>query len=390
MPQIMIIGRFWAEEGHVFFARAWDMPPAQALFTPFGGYLNLLANAAPLLARWILPLPFAPYLTIAIALLVQLCPPLLLLTARDAWLQPRHIRLAALLLVLLVPASEEIWLQTLHCQFELTLCCAIILSLDITPGKIALLRLGLLALAPLCGPTAIALVPLFMLRTIIDRSRGRAIQTATLCLAAAIQLLLFFRAVPGRGYSFNPFLLLCVLTVRHLETPFLGVLHAEMVAAAIHARLAAGYIPRRATVLPILAFGALAVTTLWHRHARAARWLYGAAALIAAASYFGAIGGASALIDARIGERYTFVPQALLGLTLLALAATTQRWTARTSWFAVVWLLTVGAWEFVHPWPLISDGPAWRKEVALWRADPAHALQIWPAGWSVKLDPKRQ
>ena len=390
MPRIIIVGRFWAEEGGVFFRHAWDMPPLQALFASYGGYLNLLANASPLLARWIVPLSLAPYLTITIALLVQLCPPLLLLTARDAWLQPRHVRLAALLLVLTVPACEEIWLQTLHCQFELTLCCAIILSLDVTGGRIGLLRLGLLFLAPLCGPTAIALIPLFLLRTLAERSRGRAVQTTTLALAAAVQLLFFFHAVPGRGYGFNPVVLLCVLTVRHLETPFLGVSHAEIVAAAIRARLAAGFIPRRATVLPVVAFGALALSTLWHREARAARWLCCAAALIAAATYFGAIGGASTLIDARVGERYTFVPQALLALSLLALAATTRRWTARASGFAIVWLLAVGVAEYGHTWPFVSDGPAWRGEVALWRADPSHALKIWPAGWSVTLNPARK
>ena len=390
MPQIILVGRFWAEEGEVFFRRAWDMPPAQALFTPFGGYLNLLATASPLLARWTLPLAFAPYLTILIALLVQLCPPLLLLTARDAWLQPRHIRLAALLLILLIPASEEIWLQTLHCQFELTLCCAIILSLDVTTGKIAIARLGFLALAPLCGPTAIALVPLFILRTILDRSRARAIQTATLALGAAIQLLLFFHAVPGRGYTLNPVVLLCVLTVRHIELPFLGIPHADIVAALIRARRAAGYIPKRATLLPIIVFGTLAIATLWHRNARPARWLLCAAILIAAASYFGALGGAATLIETRTGARYSFVPQALFVLSLLALAANTSRWTARISWSLIAWLLVVGGWEYAHPWRSISKGPAWRKEVALWHADPSHALEIWPNGWSVTLDPKRQ
>ena len=389
MPQIIIAGRFWAEEGEVFFRRAWDLPPSRALFASFGGYLNLVANAAPLLARWTLPLALAPYLTIAVGLLFQLCPPLLLLTARDSWLQTRHVRVAALLLVLLVPAAEEIWLQTLHCQFELTLCCAIILALDVTAGKIALLRLGFLALAPLCGPTAIALLPLFVLRAIIDRSRGRAIQTAILGAGAAIQLLLFFHAVRTRGYVLNPVVLLCVFTVRHLELPFLGAEHAEIAATLIRARRNAGYIPKQATLLPIAAFGALATTVLWHRGARPALWLLCAGVIIAGASYFGAIGGAFTLIDARTGARYSFAPQALFSLTLLALAATTQHWTARLSWLAVVWLLVVGAWEYTQPWPPIDHGPAWRSEVALWRADPTHALKIWPRGWSVMLAPQR-
>ena len=389
VPQITLKSRFWAEEGLIAFRNAWTLDPAQALFTPFAGYLNIAVNASTLFARWLLPLSLAPYGTIFISLIIQLCPMLLLLTARDAWLQPARTRAAAVLLLLLVPGCDEIWLTTVNSHFELALCCAIILTLDIATGWAAIFHLSLLALAPLCGPIAVALVPLFLLRAIMERRSGRAIQAAVLGTAAAVQLLLFFHALPGRGYTLDPLILLCVLTVRHLEVPFFGMAHADMVATALRARLAAGYIPKQATLLPVLTFGMLAAATLWQRHARPARWFLCAAAIVATASYFGAVGGAATLIDARNSGRYTFVPQALFSLTLLALAATSQGWTARASWPAVVWLLVVGSWEYAHPWPLISDGPAWREEVALWRADPTHALKIWPGGWSITLAPHR-
>src|SRR3978361_639414 len=70
MPEIVIKGRFWAEEGRYFYHDAWVMPPLQALLAPVGGYLNIVANASTLAARWLLPLRLAPYLTIAAALAV--------------------------------------------------------------------------------------------------------------------------------------------------------------------------------------------------------------------------------------------------------------------------------------------------------------------------------
>ena len=112
-------------------SHAWNMPPLQALLTPFGGYLNIFATGGTLAARWLVPLGDAPYVTIAIALLVQLVTPAILLGARDAWLGPPLVRLVACLLVVTVPASEEIWLQTLHCQFQLALAAAVIMALDI-------------------------------------------------------------------------------------------------------------------------------------------------------------------------------------------------------------------------------------------------------------------
>ena len=52
MPMIVVDGRLWAEEGNHFFESAWCMAPGSALFVSFGGYLNLVANAASVAARW--------------------------------------------------------------------------------------------------------------------------------------------------------------------------------------------------------------------------------------------------------------------------------------------------------------------------------------------------
>ncbi len=387
MPQIILKGRFWAEEGRFFFHNAWVLPPGQALLEPVGGYLNLVANGATLAARWLMPLRLAPYMTITVALLIQLLPPLLILTARDGWLRGPLTRISGVLLLLLVPASEEIWLQTLHCQFELTLCCGIILVLEPEAGLLGLLRLAILLLAPLCGPGAIALIPLFLLRLAGDRNAARLLQVVVLCLAAALQISLFLRSTPGRGFSLDPAVLLCIMTVRHLALPFLGGARAEGIAAAIRARLASGHTPHVATILPILVGGMLALMVAARPAPRPAFWLLAAALLIAVLSYFGAIGQATSLIDVRLGERYAFVPEALFSLALLALTVTTWRPLALLGWIAIAWQLTIGAQQFAHPWTLTSDGSAWRPQVAGWRLHPGQPLNLWPDGWTVTLEP---
>jgi len=394
MPEIVLKGRFWAEEGRFFFHDALVMSPLQALLAPIGGYLNLVANASTLAARWLMPLRLAPYFTIVVALAFQLLPPLLLLTARDAWLQRLRIRLSGLLLLLLVPASEEIWLQTLHCQFELTLSCAIILALETASGRIlssgrSLGQAAILLLAPLCGPGAIVLVPLFLARAVLDRSLSRLIQAFVLSAGSAVQLLLFFQAVPGRGYKLEPVILLCVFAIRHLAVPFLGLPHAETVASAVQARLASGHLPWLAVLLPLLVFVPFSIATLCESRARPAFWLLAAGGLTAMASYFGAIGGTAALIDVRFGERYVFVPQALFGLAALAFAATGSARLASIAWAAVLWLIVVGATDFFWTWPLVSDGPSWRAEISKWQHDPTHPVKIWPNGWTMTLEAPR-
>jgi hypothetical protein len=381
MPNILLEGRFWAEEGNIFYHNAWVMPPLRALFNSFGGYLNLAANGATLAARWLLPVRLAPYLTITIALLVQLCPAALLLTARDAWLRPVPMRWAACLLVLFVPAVEEVWLQTLHCQFHLALCAGILLALEPRAGRAAWFGLALLLLAPLCGPGAIALLPLFALRTMLERTRPRLLQTLALGFGSTLQLALFFHSEHARGYSLQPVMLLNIITVRHIWLPILGVARADAMAPRLRAEVARGLVPHISTVLPFVVFLPWLAATLWRRRRHAAFWFLAAGGLLACASYFGALGGALPLIDARAGGRYIFVPQAMFSLSLLCLAATAERWTRRIAWLLVAWVLVLGGIEYVQPWPFIANGPPWRHEVAMWQADPSYRPHVWPEYW---------
>ena len=50
LPQVLIKGRFWAEEGAVYFINARTLPWLDALFAVHTGYLNLAASFATLLA----------------------------------------------------------------------------------------------------------------------------------------------------------------------------------------------------------------------------------------------------------------------------------------------------------------------------------------------------
>lgn len=116
LPGILIHGRFWAEEGSPIFQYAWTMPWYNVLTLSYGGYLSIVPNLAGLLARHLVPLAYAPYVTITIALLIQLCPAILLATARDEWLSGRIRLITALLLLATPPATEEVWLATIPRQ----------------------------------------------------------------------------------------------------------------------------------------------------------------------------------------------------------------------------------------------------------------------------------
>ena len=51
LPEVLLKGRFWAEEGSVYFVDAWRKPFFDALVTAYpADYWNLTASAATLVA----------------------------------------------------------------------------------------------------------------------------------------------------------------------------------------------------------------------------------------------------------------------------------------------------------------------------------------------------
>ncbi len=223
LPVLVEQGRFWAEEGTLYFRNAWTLPWWQAALRPENGYLNLFANLAGILARWCVPLQDAPRLTTGLALLAQDLPILLLITARDRWLRPAPIVLAAVLLVAMPPLCNEVWLNTANSQFHVALAVALCLALEAPAGWSGRARGVLLVLAPLCGPISVVLVPVAVLRAVWERRRARVLQAACLLAGAAPQLTCMVLApLHERGKFVGPTIMACIFAAKHLAVPFLG------------------------------------------------------------------------------------------------------------------------------------------------------------------------
>jgi hypothetical protein len=385
LPGPLIHGRLWAEEGSKFYQNAATLPWHQALLAPWGGYLNLVANAAPILARHMVRLEYVPWISTGIALAFQCCPAVVLAFSRDPWLASPLVRLTALLLVVTAPVTQEVYLQSLHSQFHLTLSCALILALEVPSGWLAPFYGAVLFLAPLCGPAACLLAPLFCARALIDRSRRRAIQAAIIVVAAALQYFLFYAPLALRGGGVAPLLLLRIVYFKHLVTPFLGHAAAQAASVALRARMAAQQFPWRALIVTLTA-AALFGLALLRRRLAAATWMVLFACLLAPVAYNNALVGGPLLLIVGVGARYAFVPEVLLSLALLGIATGTvrpERWLARG---LVAWLLVMGLLDLVRPPPFFNEGPSWSREVALWRADHTHRILLWPGTWFMTLD----
>jgi hypothetical protein len=387
IPNVWIYGRFWAEEGSVFFANAWNMPWWRALLADHANYLNLTANIAGLLAVSLTTLPAAPYVTTTFAILIQCLPIALLATSREQWLQNRFVLLVAMLIIVLAPAPEEVWANSANSHVHLTLCAALILAFETRTGAIAYVYGSLLLLAALSGPYSWFLLPLYALRAAIDRSKLRALQGLTLMLGVMIQLI-FFSTLEQREIGASPSLIGAIVMAKHLLLPFLGKL-ALLPVPILRILFESGQGPLWPLIV-VLSMYLLMVSLAAARPNEPPLWFLLAAAMVAGAGYLGGIDRKVDLINATAGGgRHSFTPQVLIGLALLSWTVIHSGRLRIVSAVLVAWILLLGAYNyFVPSWQSAMTGPNWRQEVALWRSDPNHRLQIWPAGWSTALAPK--
>lgn len=400
LPHAWAEGRFQDEEATVFLAYAWNFPWQEALFRSFGGYLNIAANGSTLalataIKAGVVPLSHAPYVTMLLGLLFQLAPVALLLGAKASWLPNRQSRLAAAALVVLAPGTEEVFLNVLHIQFHLALSVAIILTLDRPRTRSArFLFAAALFLAPLCGPGAIVFLPLYALRAWVERDPARAWQSVWLGAGAAIQLLFFYHSSPIRGSPADPFVLLAGLLIRLVVLPLGGPLPA--VALGLEARddlMAGGLLVPLLALVSVAVFAALAWWVTRRRDA--APWLFLSALMVAAVSLGAGIAtrpdqAAAAILTALPGPRYNYLPIALMGLTLIAIARREDRRQRLPAVGLIASLLIVGAASYRMTLPTYAEGPSWRAEVAAFEADSGHQLAVWPLPFSADLSGRGQ
>ncbi len=191
-PDAIFRPQFWAEDGHVWFADAYNLGWWPALFRAQDGYYQTLPRLAAALAL-LAPLSLAPLVLNLVAIAVQALPVSLLLSSRSsAWGTLRFRALLAVLYVAL-PNCREMGACVTSSQWIMTLCTFLVLVAS-PPESIAgkLFEISILLLCGLTGPFCIFLLPIAVFLAWRRRdhwARLRAGILAALCLVQAWGLL---------------------------------------------------------------------------------------------------------------------------------------------------------------------------------------------------------
>ncbi len=189
-PDMFRHWQFYAEDGGVWFADAYNGGWLHSLTLPDGGYLNTLQRigAGPALLA---PFRYAPLLMNLFGLLWQCLPVTILLSARCRRWGSLTTRMLFAALYIAVPHAREVHVVLTNSQWHLALVVPLLLFAAPPRSRIGqVLDVLLFALAGFCGPYGIVLVPLGLVFWWMRRQRWTLVQCALLSLGASTQVAL--------------------------------------------------------------------------------------------------------------------------------------------------------------------------------------------------------
>jgi hypothetical protein len=381
--------QFWAEDGRIWYAQAYNEGALRALLLPAGGYLQSFSRLIAGLSLAV-DLRHAPLLFYVAAVLVQALPPLYLLSSRYAALMPDlRVRSLAALLVIGAPNGFEIQSNVTNTQTHLALL-SLLIVLAAPPRGLAgaVFDAFFLILGGLSGPTCILLLPIAMLVWRHEPSRWRAAVVLLVLLPASVQLVTYL-STGGEGRVALPLgaSVAGLLRIVGAQIFIAGTMSAKVYTALVRY---GGSWTSTGTLLIGLGGLLYVAGTLWRTQSVALRLfcLFGALALAAglASPAIVDVPRWQALLTPNAGIRYYAPPiLALLALLLWSACADPSPRFQRLSRLALAAVLLVGMpldWRVA---PRI-DFDFLRHARRFDAAPPGTKVRIpIPPGWRMKL-----
>lgn len=159
-PDAIFHAQFYAEDGCVWFADAYNLGGWQALFRAYAGYFQTfprLGAAFALLA----PLALAPLVMNLFAMAVQAIPVNVLLSSRSSGWGKLHFRVLLAILYIALPNCGGISFGITESQWLMALIAFLLIVASVPQGRTRrCLDIALILLSGLTGPFCIFLLPI--------------------------------------------------------------------------------------------------------------------------------------------------------------------------------------------------------------------------------------
>lgn len=198
-PSLFTHPQFWAEDGSVWYAQAYNLGWIHSLGIPDGGYLNTLQRLAAGLAL-LVPFRWAPLPMALVGLLCQALPVPILLSARCRNWSSLSLRIAFAAVYIAMPNAREVHVLCTNSHWHYAFA-EVLLAFAVAPRS-ALGKIGdicLFALGSVCGPFGLLLMPFVFAFWWFRRQRWTLVILALLASGTTLQLY-FLRHVNEARY----------------------------------------------------------------------------------------------------------------------------------------------------------------------------------------------
>lgn len=408
-PTLFIEPRLWAEEGGRFFSYAFSHSWLQSLLQTQGGYYTLWPNIAATIAANCVPLSHAPLVTTVAAFIVQIIPIAIILWSNSPLWETENIyshfikKTVAISIIILVPSSDEAWLNTICSQFYFSLISLFILTENenLTRLKNWLYRF-LLLISGLTGVLSCLLTPLFFIKWFMKREKESLIRFSILATCLAIQMVVAIKfphtnAVANKS-RFVPldYSLFASIAFTHTISPiFLGfdntLLISNMLSSVRSSLSIFRYLGNVLLLLEIFFFCFLLSATRYREYVY---YLLGSYLFIFLTSAALSVGDKFDQVYQMANTRYYFIPTAIVMLLLLFNIHFKKDLPSILRSSFITLLLGISLFfsfqEFHQSNSYFSNineykSINWKHEISQWEKDNNYTINIWPTGWKMNL-----
>jgi len=186
-PDAVLHPQFWAEDGRIFYADAYNFGGWSSFFHSYAGYLHAVPRFGAALAL-LVPLSLAPLVMNVIALAIQAIPVNLLLSFRSSAWGSLRFRAALAGMYLVLPNCWELSAIISNSQWVLALCAFLVLVARPTEMRVwRLLDVSILLFCGLSGPFCIVLLPVAVIIALKRKERARILYAGLLGACCLVQ-----------------------------------------------------------------------------------------------------------------------------------------------------------------------------------------------------------
>lgn len=187
-PSALLNPQFWAEDGKVWYADAYNHGILFSLTTPENGYFQTISRLAAIVSQ-LLPLSYGPLLFTLIAVSIQIATALFIMSPRMSSIIPKkNWRLLLAFVYLAMPHSGEVYANVTNSQWHLALLCCLVLLAEPAAGRAwRVFDLVLCALLSVSGPFSILMLPVAFVQLIRRRDATSLAMLAILFAGSLIQ-----------------------------------------------------------------------------------------------------------------------------------------------------------------------------------------------------------